>query len=831
MTLATLSVTLMLLLQAGGQVGRPGELSQPPPKLDVKLFAGQDALTPGGEMPLAVEISVPPPWHIYHPIIVDTGLPTRVRFRVPPGIEVDPLRWPSPALGDTVGIEYLEFKGTITAVTTVRAAADVEVGKAFRLEAVVDGLACIEACVPVETKASLTVAMRAESAASADAEKIAKAIENLAPALGETERLKGSSIAFEKSTLKPGDETEIVAKLNIADGWHIQHRDPGVEGLIPTRLFIEPIAGLKIADEEDWKWPTPKRRTIEYVGTVNEIGGKAEVRIPVELVDDKFKRGPVTLRALVQFQACDDSGVCEAPLLAATTVSFTAETEAEPRATGLVARDAGQWVDGEAARDAGDAADGGQAAAAGGGSGSNSGGGAVAGGGGASVSVVALLGWMLFAFIGGLILNVMPCVLPVISLKVMSFVQQGGEDPGRVFRLGLAFCAGIMVWFWIFAIVSVVFDVQPLQEPMLVLAIASVLFVMALNLFGVFEIVLPGSVASSMDEASSREGYGGSFFKGFLATLLGTACTAPFLAGALAFAIAQPFYVSFIVFSSAGVGMSAPYLLLAAQPAWLKYVPKPGGWMTTFKQSMGFVLIGTAIWLLGILGAQLGTSGAVWTVGFWSFLALSAFLIGKISPSWSPASHAATWAAAIAVSASGYWFSFEYMYEEPEAMDTSAWVRAGDGAGATPQVDVEAVLATVKEKGWEEEIPWVHYTAGIEMAQQIAAEGHTVYVDYTADWCVNCKANLYTVLETDRIRGVMEELGVVPLEADFTRKDPVMREEIISYGSNSVPVNIIVPANRPDEVIVLPTLLKQSTVEEKLREAAGARTASAAGFG
>lgn len=164
-------------------------------------------------------------------------------------------------------------------------------------------------------------------------------------------------------------------------------------------------------------------------------------------------------------------------------------------------------------------------------------------------------------------------------------------------------------------------------------------------------------------------------------------------------------------------------------------------------------------------------------------------------------------------------------------MDTSAWVRAGDGAGATPQVDVEAVLATVKEKGWEEEIPWVHYTAGIEMAQQIAAEGHTVYVDYTADWCVNCKANLYTVLETDRIRGVMEELGVVPLEADFTRKDPVMREEIISYGSNSVPVNIIVPANRPDEVIVLPTLLKQSTVEEKLREAAGARTASAAGFG
>ena len=189
------------------------------------------------------------------------------------------------------------------------------------------------------------------------------------------------------------------------------------------------------------------------------------------------------------------------------------------------------------------------------------------------------------------------------------------------------------------------------------------MFVFSLSLFGVFEIVLPGAAAGGLDAAARREGYTGAFLKGLLATLLGTACTAPFLGFALGYALTQAWWVGLAIFTAAGVGMSSPYLLLSAKPAWLKYIPKPGSWMVTFKQAMGFVLVATAVWLLWILGRQIGADGVVWTVCFWGFLGLAAWMLGKIRPTWHAGSRATMWTASVLVALLGFYFCYSVMYD------------------------------------------------------------------------------------------------------------------------------------------------------------------------
>jgi thiol:disulfide interchange protein DsbD len=227
-----------------------------------------------------------------------------------------------------------------------------------------------------------------------------------------------------------------------------------------------------------------------------------------------------------------------------------------------------------------------------------------------------IIRFLIFGFIGGFILNLMPCVLPVISLKIFGFVQQAGQSRARIFRSGLAFIAGIFVWFLGLALVLVIIKSaggQPVwaaqfTNPYFVLTMSAVVLVFALNLFGVFEINLPQWLSRRAVAAESAHGDAGSFFQGVFATVLATPCTAPFLGTALGFAFTQSAIVILAMFASIAFGMSLPYFLLSAQPAWLKFLPKPGPWMLRVKQLMGFLLIATLLFLLSVLGAQRGVA-------------------------------------------------------------------------------------------------------------------------------------------------------------------------------------------------------------------------------
>jgi thiol:disulfide interchange protein len=224
----------------------------------------------------------------------------------------------------------------------------------------------------------------------------------------------------------------------------------------------------------------------------------------------------------------------------------------------------------------------------------------------AGVQSYSLWQILILAFVGGFLLNIMPCVLPVVSLKVLSLVQQGGESPGRVKRLGLVFCAGMLSVFVVFATVSVVAGTVWggfFQNNAFLVAMAALLTAMGLSLFGVFTLTLPSAVGDA--EGAQGEGYLGSFFKGALAVLLGTPCSGPLLGVTLAYSAAaassQGASISYLLFMTIGLGMAAPFLVLSWRPGWVRFIPKPGPWMETFKEFMGFLLLGTAVFLLYIL--------------------------------------------------------------------------------------------------------------------------------------------------------------------------------------------------------------------------------------
>jgi len=413
----------------------------------------------------------------------------------------------------------------------------------------------------------------------------------------------------------------------------------------------------------------------------------------------------------------------------------------------------------------------------------------------------SLLVYLGLAFVGGIILNVMPCVLPVIAIKVLSFFEQAKDEPRRVRFLGLTFTAGIISSFMVLAAIVIALQATgssvgwgfQFQYPGFLIAMSSLVLLFAMSLFGLFYVSVPGQTA--VDQLANKEGYSGTFFKGVLATILSTPCTAPFLGTALGFAFSQPWWVVASIFFTIGVGMSLPYLLLTAQPGWMKYMPKPGVWMEKFKESLGFVLLATVAWLLSVLGAQLGIEGIISTSYFLIALAFAAWLVGRFIDLTSETGRKVTvYSIAGAITAIAF---YVFVYPLP-----------GIGMKAQP----------VEKANTNSPIKWVPFS--VEALDKEIADHKTVLLDFTADWCLTCKFNEKTVLDSDPVVNKIKALNVVPMQADWTVQDPEITKLLNKFNRSGVPLYVIFPSSRPDQPIVLPEVINQQLVLEKLEEAA-----------
>ncbi len=410
-------------------------------------------------------------------------------------------------------------------------------------------------------------------------------------------------------------------------------------------------------------------------------------------------------------------------------------------------------------------------------------------------SSASFIGMLALAFIGGLILNLMPCVFPVLGIKILSFVKQSGYERGKIVAHGFVFAAGVLLSFWALAGGVLVLRAGgaqlgwgfQLQSPSFVFGVAVFLLIFALNMSGLFEVGLATTGAGA--SLQMKEGLAGPFFTGALATLVATPCSAPFLAPALGAAFVLPPLKSVLVFTAIALGLSVPYLLLSIFPSGVKFLPKPGSWMEMFKQFMAFPLYGTVGWLLWVLAGQ--TSGDDYallriTFGF-VLIAMAAWAYDRFGQTYGKKG----------------WRLFGRV---------AALLLLGAGlAVGWPKTAPTATLDAGRyQVVWEKWSP--------EAVQAARAAGKFIYVDFTARWCATCQTNKAIVFHSDDVLEELKKKSVVLFRGDWTNRNPAITAELARWNRSAVPFNLIYAPGKKDP-LVLPELLTPGKVLDAFSQA------------
>jgi thiol:disulfide interchange protein DsbD len=660
------------------------------------LVADTPAVVPGKPFTLGLLLRMAPGWHTYWKFSGDAGLPTEIKWKLPPGWKAGEIQWPIPLKTNDPGdILTYGYQDEVLLIQEITPPATID-DSVVKLAAEANWLVCERICIPGSANLQLELPKSTTSTA-ANTELFAR-YRRLLP-----QNWPDSSVATANWSRAGSDLRLTVTSAEVAN--------------YPAADF----------------YPAPQGNTVVGHPTVESRKPNEVVfRIPIESTGKNL----LSIQGLVVFAQRENASDRVGWQIVSPSIS-SAIASAPARGT---------------------------------------------------------MTFLFFGFLGGLILNLMPCVLPVISLKIFGFIQQAGQSRQKVLRSGLVFVAGIFVWFiglalLLIALKSAGHEITwafQFTNAYFVLFMSVVVLVFALNLFGVFEISLPQTATRGLLGATQRGGEAGSFFQGVFATILATPCTAPFLGTALGFAFSQSPAIILSMFLAIAAGMSAPYLLLCAQPAWLRFLPKPGPWMLHVKQVMGFLLLATLLFLLYVLGAQRGLDGAIWASCFLLIVSIACWMRGAF---FSPVSSAkAKTIAGVTMSilllVSGVYF-------------------IGDKFGAA-----KIGLADLQLPG-----EWQPFTP--ERLQTELAQGHSVFVDFTAAWCLTCKFNEKSVLESAAVRDAFQRHGVVKMKADWTSGDPVITKLLKQFGRPGVPLYVLYPG-KSEEPIVFPELLTKSIILDKL---------------
>jgi thiol:disulfide interchange protein len=407
---------------------------------------------------------------------------------------------------------------------------------------------------------------------------------------------------------------------------------------------------------------------------------------------------------------------------------------------------------------------------------------------------ISLVQALLFALVGGLILNLMPCVFPVLAMKAAAFARLAGHERSAMRRDGLAYTAGVLVAFGamaaaVIAIRSSVGEVSwgfQFQSPIFSLLVAYLFFVIGLNLAGVFEIA--GGFTGVGQGLTAKSGATGAFFTGVLAVVVATPCTAPFMAAALGFALSQPAPATVAVLLAMGLGLALPYLALSMTPALQRLMPRPGVWMDRLRQFLAFPMFASAVWMIWVLTQQTGPDGVIYALGGMVLIAFAIWLM-RISSAGTIGTWVRRGFAAAAVLLA---FAAVLKLEDGPAAASSA---SGPSQG-------------VSFEGWER--------FSRDRMTEAAAAGKPVFVDFSAAWCITCLVNERVALETAATRRAFEQAGVVKLKGDWTNRDPEITGLLKELGRAGVPLYLYWAPGAPSPKI-LPQVLTESSVIAELQ--------------
>ena len=408
---------------------------------------------------------------------------------------------------------------------------------------------------------------------------------------------------------------------------------------------------------------------------------------------------------------------------------------------------------------------------------------------------LGLLSAALFALLGGVVLNLMPCVFPVLSIKALALIKHSESSALQNRLHGLAYTGGVLASFLLLALLLIVFKAGgaqlgwgfQFQSPLFVVAVAYLLFAVGLNLSGVFEF--GASITGAGSNLAKKSGYTGSFFTGVLAAIVATPCTAPFMGAAIGFALSQPALPLIAIFLSLGLGLALPYLLLAFWPRLQRRLPKPGRWMEILKQALAFPMYAAAVWLIWVLAQQTSADAIAFALGGLVLIAFAAWLFQHSRNAvggWRAFVFASALVAVVAAVVSGH-IGISNAASEPHA------IASAHGNGATP------------------------YSA--QRLHELRSEGKPVFVNFTAAWCISCLVNERVALKQTAVTDAFARHGIVYLKGDWTNRDAEISAKLAEFGRSGVPLYLYFPPQANSEPIVLPQILTTDIVLSRIESA------------
>jgi thiol:disulfide interchange protein DsbD len=683
-----------------------------------RLILSADTARPGDTVLAGVDLKMEPGWHTYWKNPGAAGYATKIEWQLPPGVTAGEIQWPLPEKLPPVEVTTYGYDDEVVLLVPLKLAADLKPGP-LDLKAKVSWLECKAACIPGNGNVEATLNISDQTKASADA----ALIESWKSKVPQTNGFYQFQAWWENVT---NDDTRSFIMSNWRGGADKNIKFASVDFFPNTSDNFEVQAATEIISAysadiclrkavKKFSGDWPKEISGVLVLQMSNSREGFEVKMPVS---DQAPAGE-TMSA----QSPPESGTGFQPVQAGKMPAPLSQP---------------------------------------------------------------LWKMLLYAFIGGLILNIMPCVLPVIALKILGFVGESRSDPRHVRKLGLVYALGVLVSF--LALAAIVIGVKAaghragwgmqFGSPVFVVCLTTLVTLVALNLFGVFEVTLGGRALDAAGGLASKHGAAGAFFNGLLTTVLATSCTAPVLATALGFAFRETAPVILMMFLAVGVGLAAPYVVLSWNPAWLKFLPKPGAWMEKFKIAMGFPMLATAVWLFLLAAGNFDKSRTLWFGLFLVALGLAAWIWGEFVQRGTKCRGLARIVSILlAVGIGTYAFC-----QTPDQIEWHSWS-----------------------------------TAAVAKAQ---AAGRPVFVDFTADWCVNCQVNKKTSIEIPSVRAKLKSMNAVALLGDYTRFPDNITTELNRFSRAGVPLVLVYPRDPAAPPIVLPEILTPGIVLDALDRAA-----------
>lgn len=707
-----------------------------------ELLAEQDAISPGAKFWVGLNLQHAPHWHTYWAMPGDAGLPTRLRWDLEPGYRAGGIQWPVPErlrVGDLANFGY---EGDVLLPVLLQAPASAQIGGTAHLRAHADWLVCSDICIPGSAELSLVLPIRASGdvhpGSSAPAFAAARRQVPAPLALqGARATIQGSRVGLEFSSVKdtprtleffPLEPNQIVAAAD--------------QVLLVRGKRVRLELRAQRPDEPDFK---------ALHGVLVADGGPSA-------------RG---------WAAPIDLALTHLPAGAATQTAAAVQPAGRPEAVGPgLSAQASNLAPGAFALPAPMSAQGTTPAPI-------------------FSSHLALAIALVGAFVGGVILNLMPCVFPVLSLKLIGLVRHRDEPHEALRAHGVAFAIGVVLSFVGLAALLILMRAAgsqigwgfQLQSSLFIAGLIGLFFLIGLNLLGAFEFTFGSGLANSRAaQWLDGEGPRGSFATGVLAAVVASPCTAPFMGAALGFAVTQPAPVALSIFAMLGLGMAAPYLLLTLIPSWLGRLPPAGAWMERLRQLMAFPMFLTCVWLFWVLGQQGDADTVAWVltalVG-WGLFAWSAGLVQR------GGARGFRWLAAVAA--------------------VLAVLTMVPLAQSGPKQAVRSPLAAAATD-------WADWSQ--EQQREALARGSPIFVDFTAAWCITCQANKRLVLHDDQVQEAFHKHGVVLMRADWTRRDEAIARELARFARGGVPMYVLYDRN--GRAHLLPEILSTKIVLDEL---------------